>query len=89
MTHYFIDTDDGNFSALDEEGHDLPDASAARRLALRALSDMVADTLSDGDRRVLTVRVREADGEPVYAAELALSGEWLREPSGRADGGTL
>lgn len=89
MTHYFIDTDDGNYSVFDEDGHDLPDASAARRLALTALSDMAADTLPNGDRRVLTVRVREADGAPVYAAELALSGEWLREPSGRADGGTL
>lgn len=77
MPLYFIDTDDGTHAVLDEDGHNLPDDGEARRLALVTLVSMTADTSPDTDRRVLTARVRGADGEPIYAAEFVLSGESL------------
>ena len=77
VPRFFIDTDDGDLAVPDETGHDLPDAQAARRLALAAFPDMTDDQLPDGDRRTFSVRVRNADGTPIYVAELVLTGEWL------------
>ena len=76
MPRYFIDTDDGDVPCRDEEGYDLPDAGTARRMALDALPDMARDKIPDGDRRTFTARVRDEDGQVIYAAELALTGEW-------------
>jgi hypothetical protein len=78
MPLYFIDTDDGAHAVLDEDGHSLPGEDEAKRLAVATLASMAADTPLDTDCRVLTARVRGADGEPVYAAEFVLTGEWLR-----------
>lgn len=83
MPKYFFDTDDGNLAVPDDTGQDLPDAQAARRLALAAFPDMADDHLPDGDRRTFTVRVRDAEGRPIYAAELVLTGEWLIPPAER------
>ena len=83
MPRFFIDTDDGDLAVPDETGHDLPDAQAARRLALAAFPDMTDDHLPNGDRRTFSVRVRDADGRPIYAAELVLMGEWLVSPGDR------
>lgn len=80
MTRFFIDTDDGELAVSDETGQDLPDAQAARRLALSVFPDMADDHLPDGDRRTFTVRVRDAEGRPIYVAELVLTGEWLIPP---------
>ncbi|MCJ2068475.1 hypothetical protein MKK75_06585 [Methylobacterium sp. J-030] len=82
MPRFFIDTDDGDLSVPDDIGRDLPNAQAARRLALAAFPDMTGDQLPDGDRRTFSVRIRNEEGTPIYAAELVLTGEWLVPPGG-------
>ena len=77
MPRYFIDTDDSDFACRDEEGHDLPDAEAARRLAQATLPDMARDDLPDGERRTFVARVGDESGTPVYVVTLDLRGEWL------------
>ena len=77
VPRFFIDTDDGDLAVPDDTGQDLPNAQAARRLALATFPDMTDDHLPNGDRRTFSVRVRDADGTPIYAAELVLTGEWL------------
>ena len=80
MPRYFIDTDDGHTVVVDDEGYDLADHAAARDLALRALSDMARDTLSENDRRAYTSRIRAEDGSAIYGASLTLTGEWWGAP---------
>lgn len=80
MPRYFIDTDDGDFCHLDDEGFDMLDAQAARDAAMDALPDMARDKLPDGDRRTFTATVRDRDGTVLYSAALSLVGEWKVAP---------
>jgi hypothetical protein len=77
MPLYFIDTDDGACAVLDEDGRNLTGDDEAKRLAVATLVSMAGDMSPDTDRHVLTARVRGADGQPIYAAEFVLTGEWL------------
>lgn len=77
MPLFFFDTDDGDRFCYDDEGQDLPDAQAARRLALATLPNMAEDRLPNGDKRTLAVRVRDAQEIQIYLVELILRGEWL------------
>lgn len=76
MPRYFIDSSDGSFSHIDNEGVELAGDEAARYLALDALPDMVREVLPDGDRREFAVCVRDQRGKVVYSASLTLSGAW-------------
>ena len=78
MSRFFFDTDDGELLLRDPEGQDLPDAEAARQLALTALRDMAVEALPDGDRRVFAVNVRDERDRMIYKAEFELRGQWLR-----------
>ncbi len=80
MPRYFIDTDDGDTSHRDVDGHELRDDEAARKAALNALPDMARDKLPDGDHRTFKVMVRDERGTVVYAAAMTLKGGWGRAP---------
>jgi hypothetical protein len=74
---FFFDTQDGEIESRDEEGLELPDADAARRLALSSLPDMADDALPNGDHQKFSVVVRTEDGALVYRADLTLRGRWM------------
>lgn len=76
MPHYFIETNDGDSFHRDRDGLDLKDDQAARVQAIAALPDMARDKIPDGDRRRLSVAVRNGDGRLIYRATLTLEGEW-------------
>lgn len=76
MPRYFIDSSDGSFSHIDQDGVELTGDEAARYLALDALPDMVREVLPDGDQREFAVRVRDAGGRVIYSASLTLTGAW-------------
>ena len=80
MPHYYIDSDDGDLSVVDDEGIDLPGPQEARRLAMGTLPDMARAKMPDGDRRSFTVSVRDEDGIVLYTASLELVGEWQVTP---------
>lgn len=75
MPRYFVDTHDGDTPHSDTDGHDLPDAEAARRAVLDALPDMARDKLPDGDSRTFMAAARDERGAVVYTATLTLRGE--------------
>ena len=75
MPQYFINTDDGDQLHLDDTGHDLPDAEAARAATLDALPDMARDKMPDGDRRTIIATARDEEGTVVYTATLTLVGQ--------------
>ena len=76
MPRYFIDTDDGDMEARDDEGRDFASPQAARVAALKGLPDMARDEIPDGDNRTFTVSVREEGGREIYQATLTLKGGW-------------
>lgn len=76
MPCFFIDTNDGDFSYHDDQGHELPDQDVARKIALDVLPDMARDKIPDGDQRTFSVHVRDQTGAVIYIATLALNGGW-------------
>ena len=80
MPRFFIDSDDGDMSVIDDEGYELQDAQAARTMAIDVLPDMARQKIPDGDCRDFTVRVRDENGTVLYTATLSLIGEWIVTP---------
>lgn len=80
MPRYFIDTDDGDVHAHDDEGHELSEAEAARQMALKSLYEMADSVTRSGDRHTFTASVRDESGATIYVATLELRGEWVAKP---------
>jgi hypothetical protein len=82
MKRFFFDTSDGDRTVIDTVGHKLADAESARKLALRALADMVADHLPDGNHRRFVSSIRDDAKEVIFTATLQLSAKWLSSEKG-------
>ncbi len=73
MPHYFFDTDNGETFVKGSRPYNLKGLEAARRFAQDALADMTRDaTPGGGDRRTMTVTVRDEAGAVVLRALLTL-----------------
>ncbi len=73
MPRYYFDEYDGDDFFQDDEGLELDGIEAARAEARKALPDIARDVIpDDGDRRVMTVKVRDETGKVVVTAILAL-----------------
>lgn len=77
MPLFFFDTNDGLSPLRDEEGCELPDPQASRRVALEALTEMAGDRLPTVVHRRCTVDVRDAHGRTIYRAWVEVVGEWV------------
>jgi hypothetical protein len=62
MPRYFFDHHTREETTIDDDGVDLPDASAADRLALESLGQLVIDGASRGLTGQMTVVVRNETG---------------------------
>jgi hypothetical protein len=63
MPHYFISLVNDE-AIVDEEGHELPDLEAARRAALKAAGEIVADEMAQGRERIrLTLVIEDENRE--------------------------
>ncbi len=80
IMRYFFDTFDGELWICDEEGIECIDLDDARTRAQAALPDMAKDELPDSSERIMTVRVRDAEGL-VMETSLVLSTVLLRRSS--------
>ena len=78
MPRYFFETHDGDTTDPDAEGLNLAGDEAARLEALKVFSDMMRDTVPDGDHRTFYCVVRNAGGSVIYAATLTLDGAWVK-----------
>lgn len=72
MARYYFDVDDGHSATADDVGRDLRDPALARQIALQTLPGLVQDRLPDGEREIVTVRVRDGTGRDVCVAMLSL-----------------
>jgi hypothetical protein len=77
MPRFFFDTDDGHTYVRDEEGCEVEDRKASRRLALETLTDIAGERLPTGEYRICKIAVRDAAGRMIYHAQVGLIGEWL------------
>jgi hypothetical protein len=77
MPRYFFDIRDGEHVAPDRVGVDLDGLEAATAEAKRALPDIVRDEMPDGDRRALTVVVKDETGRALVQVTLSLVVERL------------
>ncbi|WP_419952107.1 DUF6894 family protein [Methylobacterium sp.] len=76
MPRFFIDTDDGQFSAEDEEGAEFQDLEAARVEAISTLPEIALHrNVTDGPRE-WTASVRDEAGQVLLRATLKLSVDW-------------
>ena len=82
MPRYYLDTDDGHGLVVDEDGQDVASAEELRFLALDALPDLVREAMPNGDERTFSIKVRDASGERLFEATLALTTHWLKRPDG-------
>ena len=69
MPRYYFDTRDGDAFILDDEGAELPDLDAAKKIAAASLAELAKDVLPSSERRVLIVEVRNEE-QPVLETRL-------------------
>ncbi len=89
MPRFFFDVKDGDHSTHDEEGDVYQDKEAARKIALLSLAEIVDSLMPDGNRREITIKMRDETGKEIFVARMSLTAEWLPErstPSGDAAG---
>ena len=79
MTQFFFDLRSADTFSQDEEGIELPDAAAAHRMALGALSDAARDAVIEGSTdQLLAVEVRDGIG-PVLEVTAFFSSTIIRK----------
>ena len=81
MPRYFFDFQDDDKLSKDDEGSLIDGQETARSEAIILLSEIVKDTLPDGEHRRFVVIAREEGGQPIYRAALEFHGEWTHQRS--------
>ena len=77
MAQYFFDIEINTQLVVDDHGIDLEDHAAARLSALSSLGDIIAEHIETSDDLSVDLRIRYADGTPIFAAKLTLDSRWL------------
>lgn len=75
---YFFDVSSDRLETRDEEGCELSSETQMQSEARRILAEIAEDEARFHARAVLTARVRDASGTPVYRAVLTLEGQPLQ-----------
>ncbi|TRC98365.1 hypothetical protein FJV76_13800 [Mesorhizobium sp. WSM4303] len=70
MALYYFDVDDNGTFYPDDEGTDCDTFDRVKEEAIRALVEMIKDSLPDGDRHKLVIKVRDDGGDLVLKASL-------------------
>ncbi|HEY5721984.1 MAG TPA: hypothetical protein VIT45_06650 [Allosphingosinicella sp.] len=73
MPLYYIHLRNGEQDVIDEEGHELPDLESARRRALKAAGEIIADEMAQGRESIRIVLIVESeDGERLLELPIAV-----------------
>jgi hypothetical protein len=75
---YFIDVECERLKTRDEEGCELDSEAQMQCEARRVLAQIAEDETRFSARSVLTARVRDSAGTPVYRVVLTLEGQSLQ-----------
>lgn len=75
MPQYFFDTRDNGRCIPDENGLELADLEAVKRIAARSLAELALDVLHVSSERVLVVDVRDEHDRTVPTTELTFKAE--------------
>lgn len=78
MPRFYIDTDDGKFAAIDEDGAEYRDLATAEDEAMRALPKMAQSLHPARDWRQISATVRDESGRVRFRAAMALTVERVR-----------
>ena len=71
MPRFYFDTHDGDALMIDDQGVDLGDAKAARRLARVALAELAQEVIPlDGDTHFVEVTVRDEKRVIIFEADV-------------------
>lgn len=77
MPRYYFDIDDGELHC-DEEGFECENFEAARDRVIASLPDLAELIISEvGDDQVVTVAVRDEQGNRIYTGTLTFAGSRL------------
>jgi hypothetical protein len=68
MAHYYCDVDDNGTVYPDDQGTDCDTLDRVK--AIRALVEMIRESLPDGDRHRQTIKVRDDGGDVVLQVSL-------------------
>ena len=73
MPRYFISLFNGE-AVIDQEGRELPDLESARRLALKAAGENIADEMSQGREKVrITMTIEDERRERLLEIPVVVS----------------
>jgi len=75
---YFFDIRSDQLETRDEVGIELENEAQAHREARRLLAEIAEDELRVSQCAMLTARVRDQSGQPIYRAVLTLEGARLQ-----------
>jgi hypothetical protein len=70
MALYYFDVDDNGTVYRDDQGTDCDTFGRVKEEAIRALVEMINDSLPDGDHHRLTIKVRDEGGGMVLKVSL-------------------
>jgi hypothetical protein len=78
MSRYFFDLHNGGGPTRDEEGVELNSRDDIARVIRRILLDVATDELTELQRGMISVTVRDHTGQPVCVSSLSFNYEWLK-----------
>lgn len=82
MSQFYIDVDDGEQFSHDLDGTICDDDEAARKEAIRRLSDVAHQILPDGNMRTFRADLRNNQRVVIFRATLSLRAQWVEPPKG-------
>lgn len=80
MAFYYFDIDDNGDVFHDDQGTECVDFNQVKEEAIRALVEIIKDSLPDGDQHSLRIKVRSEGGELVLQVAISFEVETERDP---------
>lgn len=77
MADFLFDVSEDGVIELAEDALEFADEQAAKEQAMKAIGELMAAALPNGDRKTLRIDVRYPDGRRFGSVRLELSSEWF------------
>ncbi|WP_192250382.1 DUF6894 family protein [Mesorhizobium silamurunense] len=78
MALYYFDVNDNGVVYPDDQGIECADFPRVKKEAIRALVEMINDSVPDGDHHLIRIKVRQEGGDLVLQAAIRLDVESQR-----------